>query len=332
MATNASVDLAHLPNPTDSALVGHARREYVRWLSIAKDLSPHTIRAYDGDVAAFERHLGRLATAAAIDQATVLGFVEMLRAEGLSVRSIRRRLSGVRGFCRWLVSQGVLVADPTAEIPVLAGRARTLPRVVPHHELDRLLCALRSNAGVKRDVDSGTVLRRPGACTTLLAVSLLIATGARVHEIVGLACRDVDVPGRGLRITGKGRRQRQVFLTNDWIAGLTEAYLTARSTLELTHPYVLFSSNGGPLTPSALRLRLSQAAEDAGLHVRITPHMLRHTAATQLIEAGVDIRFVQRLLGHASLTTTEIYTHVSDMALSRVVSDADVLGRLLVDN
>ena len=78
-----------------------------------------------------------------------------------------------------------------------------------------------------------------------------------------------------------------------------------------------------------MRSRLAKAASDASLRVKVTPHMLRHTAATQLIEAGVDIRYIQRLLGHASLATTEIYTHVSDRALRRVVSDADVLERLL---
>jgi integrase/recombinase XerD len=157
----------------------------------------------------------------------------------------------------------------------------------------------------------------------------MVATGARVHEVVSLSCSDIDLPGRSLRITGKGRRQRQVFLTNDWIATLTHAYLHARTVLNISHQQLLFNSNYNALTAPALRLRLVKAAEDAGLVIRVTPHMLRHTAATQLIEAGVDIRFIQRLLGHASLTTTEIYTHVSDTALSRVVTEADVLGRLL---
>jgi integrase/recombinase XerD len=78
-----------------------------------------------------------------------------------------------------------------------------------------------------------------------------------------------------------------------------------------------------------MRSRLAKATRAAGLGIHVTPHMLRHTAATQLIEAGVDIRYIQRLLGHASLSTTEIYTHVSDRALHRVVSDADVLGRFV---
>src|SRR5439155_15530118 len=99
--------------------------------------------------------------------------------------------------------------------------------------------------------------------------------------------------------------------------------------LGVEHPWLLFNLRHEPMTAAAMRARLIKAADAAGLRARVTPHMLRHTAATQLIEAGVDIRYIQRLLGHASLSTTEIYTHVSDCALRRVVSDADVLGRLL---
>jgi integrase/recombinase XerD len=161
----------------------------------------------------------------------------------------------------------------------------------------------------------------------------MVATGVRVSEAVSIRYQDVDVRGRSIRVVGKGRRERQVFLTNDWINGLTRTYLKTRVEIGVEHSQLLFNWNRDPLTASAMRSRLAKAARDAGLSTRVTPHMLRHTAATQLIEAGVDIRYIQRLLGHASLSTTEIYTHVSDRALKRVVSDADVLGRLgNVDN
>jgi integrase/recombinase XerD len=157
----------------------------------------------------------------------------------------------------------------------------------------------------------------------------MVATGVRVHEVVGFRCHDIDLAGRAIRLVGKGRRERQVFLTNDWITGLTASYLQARGRLDLPHSHLLFNLHYEPLTTAAMRSRLAKAARAAGITQRVTPHMLRHTAATQLIEAGVDIRYIQRLLGHASLSTTEIYTHVSDRALKRVVSEADVLGRLV---
>lgn len=303
-----------------------ARERYIRWLLATRDLSPHTIRAYDGDIAAFERYVGKRAGVEHLDGGNVRAFVDEQRSAGLSSRSIRRRASGLRGFCRWLQSCRLLEADPWATAPLSLGRPRKLPRLVPNHELDQLFASLRNAAAVssERVVDA---LARPYEATTLLAVALMVATGLRVSEVVSLRCRDIDLPGRDLRVVGKGLRERRVFLTNDWIASLTDAYLTTRANLHIEHDLLLFNRHGAPLTAAAMRSRLLTAGREAGLKNRVTPHMLRHTAATQLIEAGVDIRFIQRLLGHASLTTTELYTHVSDGALKRVVSDADVLGR-----
>jgi site-specific recombinase XerD len=303
-----------------------AREEYGRWLLVTRDLSPHTIRAYNGDLAAFERYLGARAAVSKIDRDCLVAFIEEQQAAGLSPRSIRRRASGVRGFCRWLLSRQLLDEDPWVGTTVGVGRSRKLPRILPASDLDRLVLFLRGAAGIE-SADEPRVLCRPHESTTLLAVALMVATGVRVNEVVSIECRDIDLVGRSIRIVGKGRRERHVFLTNDWITDLAAAYMRTRDELGLEHPRLLFNRRYGALTAPAMRSRLRKTAQDAGVRVRVTPHMLRHTAATQLIEAGVDIRFIQRLLGHSSLATTEIYTHVSDRALMRVVTDADVLGR-----
>jgi integrase/recombinase XerC len=309
--------------------IAEARGRYVRWLLVTRDHSPHTIRAYDGDVAALERYLGSSARVELLGRESLMGFLEHLQLAGLSPVSIRRRASGLRGFCRWLVSMSLLDADPWVGTTVAVGRSRRLPRTLPAHELERLLRALRAAAGVREEPTPHALLSRPHESTTLLAVSVMVATGARVHEVVNLRCDDIDLSGQTLRIVGKGRRERHVFLTNRWITDLTGAYLSARQVLGVEHQRLFFNTRGQSLTTAALRSRLIKAADSAGLQTRVTPHVLRHTAATQLIEAGVDIRYIQRLLGHASLSTTEIYTHISDGALRRVVSEADVLRRAL---
>jgi integrase/recombinase XerC len=311
----------------DGMQVREARERYIRWLSTTRDVSPHTIRAYDGDIAAFEKHLGPRAIVEQIDADALLGFVEHQRAAGLASKSIRRRASGLRGFCAWLLSARFLRADPWAGVTLSLGRSRKLPRPVATSDLDRLFTSLCERAGVDRKSVTDGTLTKPREATTLLAVALMVATGLRVSEVVSVRSRDIDLPGRNLRVLGKGLRERQVFLTNDWISSLATAYLTTRSSLGVEHDRLLFNSHRAPLTTAAMRSRLMKAGIDAGLARRVTPHMLRHTAATQLIEAGVDIRYVQRLLGHASLSTTEIYTHVSDHALKHMVSAADVLGR-----
>jgi integrase/recombinase XerC len=307
-----------------------AREQYVRWLFVTRDLSPHTVRAYGADIAALERHLGIRASVTEIDRDRLVAFMEVQRAAGLSSTTLRRRASGLRGFCRWLLLRRLLDNDPWTDVTVAVGRARKLPRIVPTHDLDCLLRSLRQSAGVGDVGQPEGLLARPHECTTLLAVALMVATGMRVAETVSTKASDVDLPGRSLRIVGKGRREREVFLPNEWITGLMTAYLRTREALGLEHPHLLFNWHHDPLTAAAMRSRLARAANAAGLTANVTPHMLRHTAATQLIEAGVDIRYIQRLLGHASLTTTELYTHVSDLALRRVVSDADVMGRLML--
>jgi integrase/recombinase XerD len=309
--------------------VSQAREQYVRWLLVTRDLSPHTIRAYDADIAALERYLGMRAPVELIDRDRLVSFIEFQRAGGLSSTSLRRRASGLRGFSKWLLARRLLDSDPWIGATVAVGRSRRLPRLLTTYELGRLIRSLRSAASAADEPATEAVRERPHETTTLLAVALMVATGVRVNEAVGITCRDIDLPGRSLRIVGKGRRERQVFLTNDWLKALTAAYLDTRAALGVDHPHLLFNRRLDPLTAAAMRSRLATAARDAGLHSHVTPHMLRHTAATQLIEAGVDIRYIQRLLGHASLSTTEIYTHVSDRALRQVVSDADVLGRRL---
>ncbi len=309
--------------------VSQAREQYVRWLRVTRDLSPHTVRAYASDVATFEQYLGAYAAVVEIDRDHLVAFLEHQQEAGLSATSIRRRASALRGFCRWLLLCRLVETDPWMGTTVAVGRARKLPRLVPAHELDRLFRSLRSAARLAGPVDERTVLTRPYEATTLLGVALMVATGVRVNEAVSIRCADIDLPGRTVRITGKGRRERHVFLTDNWLVGLTRAYLATRRALHVPHERLLFNGRREPLTAAAMRTRLKKAADRAGVGLRVTPHMLRHTAATQLIEAGVDIRYIQRLLGHASLSTTEIYTHVSDRALRRVVSDADVLGRLM---
>jgi integrase/recombinase XerD len=276
-----------------------------------------------------ERHLDPNIDVQELDRESLVSFIEAQKASGLSPASLRRRAAALRGFCHWLRSRNLLKSDPWSGTSLTLGRSRRLPRILSAHELNQLIEFLKQAARV--DIggtpDPHLVAKRFHESTTLLAVTLMVATGVRVHEVVGIGYEDIDLPSRSIRLIGKGRRERQVFLTNDWLTSLTGAYIEARSNLCLPHAQLLFNLHYEPLTPPAMRSRLAKAGAAAGLSSRVTPHMLRHTAATQLIEAGVDIRYIQRLLGHASLSTTEIYTHVSDRALRRVVSDADVLGR-----
>lgn len=291
------------------------------WLRSTQDLSPHTVRAYDDDVRSFVRFLGHPFAVSDLTEAHFYRYVEHLSSErNLSPTSVRRRLSGLRRFCRWLHQEAIVDEDPMTTVHIRVSRPRRLPRAISDTDVRHLLASLT--------IDHRSMEQDPRSigCTTLLAVALMIGTGMRVGELVGLQARHVDLPSRTILVLGKGMRERYVYLSNDWIVQLIRSYVGPNPAPDSP---LLVNRSGRALTTAALRGRLKRTATQIGMTAPLTPHMLRHTAATQLIEAGVDIRFVQRLLGHASLTTTEIYTHVADKSLRHAVTEADVLGRVL---
>ncbi|MEO6324235.1 MAG: tyrosine-type recombinase/integrase, partial [Thermoanaerobaculia bacterium] len=213
---------------------------------------------------------------------------------------------------------------------------RRLPRSLTLTEIRLLLTAAIRLAGASHPNllrAPGTTLPRltPGApihgVAGLLTVELLLSTGIRVGELVRLRVGNLDSEGGVLLINGKGSRQRQVYVPGEQLHTLVAAYLTHRGVLPADAPLILLDGNQAP-TEAKIRTLLRDLTRQAGINRRITPHMLRHSAATLLLEAGVDIRFIQRLLGHASIATTQIYTHVSDVSLREAVARADVAQRL----
>lgn len=310
-------------------LMQDAHKAFVSWLVTTRGLSSHTVRAYSGDVGVLRDHLGHNAPVESLTREVIIDVVSSLREAGASDNSVRRRVAGMRRFTQWLVAGEHLATDPWAGLALKLPIAKTLPRAVPQSELDLLLRHLCRSAGVSPRQLPINALPRADDATTLVAVAVFIATGLRVSELASVRCADVDLAGASIRVIGKGRRERSVYLPSDWLVGLCRTYLGTRLELGVDHPFLLFNRALRPVTPPAMRGRLAKAGREAGLQRHVTPHMLRHSAATQLLEAGVDIRYVQRLLGHASITTTEIYTHVSDRALRNVVTNANVLGALM---
>jgi integrase/recombinase XerD len=310
------------------AMLDTSARDFIRWIGASKGLSAHTLRAYEGDLAALTRFLGGRLDAGEISAESIGAFVENQRLNGLSDATVGRRVAAIRGYLRWLVATGELQVDPLRDAPIKVRKPRRLPRAVPTSELGQLVGSLQHSAGLAElQLPKGDPLPSPHKATTLLAVGLMISTGVRVGEAVTIRCDSLNLSSRSIRIYGKGARERTVYFPAGWLLSLLESYICTRGELRISHDFLLFSRNGLPMSTSALRGRLAAASSGAGLNRVVTPHMLRHSAATELLDSGVDIRYVQRLLGHASINTTEIYTHVSDAALRKVITNANILER-----
>lgn len=312
-----------------------AAAQFLSHCERAKGLSANSLRAYAQDLADFAKFAGAGTPLQQIDPTCLLDYLDDLRSKrGRKPRTVRRRLACLKAFFKFAQRSGALPRSPFAELEVTVPVPRTLPRSLTLEEVRRLTHNARAGLQAASDRKTRQRIERLPADradrATILAVLLLCTTGMRVGELTRLTLGDIDPASGTIRIFGKGSRERTAFVTEPGLQSLLRHHIAERARAAAgTKDALLINRNGAPLTAQALRLRLRKRAERAGFERRITPHMLRHTAATLLIEAGVDIRFVQRLLGHRSITTTELYTHVSDRSLRAALEGAEVAQHLV---
>jgi integrase/recombinase XerD len=288
---------------------------FLEMLAAERGASLNTLQAYRRDLEDFRTHCGRLGDA---DAAQVRGYLAGLAERGLAPASQARRLSALRQFFRFLVADGLRQDDPTATVDRPKPR-RALPKVMSVADVDRLLAAARGEA----EAPDQTPSRRLASLRLLALLELLYATGLRVSELVSLPAS----AGRGAKpfisVRGKGGRERLVPLNGASHRAL-EGYLAAHAALGRGSSHWLFpaDSDSGHLTRQAFGRDLKSVAARAGLDpAKLSPHVLRHAFATHLLSGGADLRVVQTLLGHADISTTQIYTHILDERLRRLVHD-----------
>jgi integrase/recombinase XerC len=296
--TDASPD-AGLPEAMAEVLAA-----YERHLVGERDLTPHSVRAYVGDVAALLGHAVALGhqDVTGLELRTLRSWLARQQSLGAARTSLARRATAARVFTAWLHRTGRCPVDPGAALA--SPRAhRTLPPVLRRDETRLLL-----DAAAERAVGDGPVGLRD-----LAVLELLYATGIRVGELCALDLDDVDDQRRVVRVLGKGRKERVVpygvpaqQALDAWRRGGRR-----RLTRPASGPALFLGVRGGRLDQRAVRTLVHARLAEVPGAPDLGPHGLRHTAATHLLEGGADLRSVQELLGHASLATTQLYTHVS---------------------
>lgn len=283
--------------------LAEARAGFVEHLRRERDRSPHTVRAYDGDLASLLAHAVRLGVSApdGLDLMVLRSWLAKLRTTGASRATLARRGSTARSFTAWAHRRGLMPTDSGQQLATPRGR-RSLPDVLRPDEAVRL---------VEFEVDAGgdTIMD----LRDRLALELLYATGVRVSELCGLDLDDVDTARRVIRVMGKGRKERAVpygipaaRALDRWLADGRPCWVGTQSGTAL-----LLGVRGGRVDPRTVRTLVHRRLASVPGAPDLGPHGLRHSAATHLLEGGADLRSVQELLGHATLATTQIYTHVS---------------------
>jgi integrase/recombinase XerD len=265
-------------------------------LSAAR-LAPRTVEAYRRDLATLADWLRRPPSTVSTEE--LERWIAELRAAGLAPATIARRVASIRSYLRHLVLVGSVSVNAAAELE-LPRRIRRLPRTLSPGEAERLI-----------DAASGT---SPRALRDCALVELLYGAGLRVSEAVSLDRAGVDLDERLVRTVGKGGKERVVPVGRSAVEALRRYLARGRPHLDRKHrPELFLNAQGGALTRAGAFLILRRLAAKAGLEPeRVHPHLLRHSFATHLLEGGADLRSVQEMLGHADLSTTELYTHVTD--------------------
>jgi integrase/recombinase XerC len=285
---------AELPSDLQAALAAFRRH-----LAAERGLSPHTVRAYTSDVAELLEHAARLGAAAAgdLDLATLRSWLALTRSRGRSSATLARRAAAARAFTGFVAGRGLARVD-AGELLLSPGRSSRLPAVLTQQQAAALVTVEGDDPQALRD---------------RAILEVLYATGVRVAELCTLDVGDVDDGRRVLRVLGKGGRERTVPF------GLPAAHALAAWTRG-GRPFLHSAASGRALFLGVRGRRIDQRTVRRLVHARvravpgapdIAPHGLRHSAATHLVEGGADLRSVQEALGHATLTTTQIYTHVS---------------------
>ena len=276
--------------------------DFTTYLRDERNLSPHTLRAYEREIAGFvefARGEMGLARPREVTPATVRAYLAELHSRRLARVSVQRALAALRTYMRFLGREGMVEANPARVVPTPRA-PKPLPEVVGATDVAELLDALPATSAGRRD---------------RAALELLYAAGLRVSELVGLDLDDVDLSRRLTRVIGKGNKERVVPFGKKAELAI-RSYLPDRAAwrhqgqVSDGEEPLLVNQRGGRLSDRSLRRILDAAVHHVALVHRLHPHALRHAFATHLLEAGMDLRAIQELLGHTSLSTTQRYTHL----------------------
>ena len=313
------------PGPLPPALAA-ALAAFERHLRSERSLSPHTVRAYAGDIASLLGYASDqgIGTSEELGVTELRGWLAIQHESGAARATLARRGAAARAFTAFAYRRGWLATDPGPQLGTLKTR-RTLPHVLPQEEMAGVLTGLDKAA--RRAGSARLPSGEPGspgqrteaeaeAAVTLrdsAVLELLYATGIRVSELCGLDGGHLDQGRRTVRVRGKGDKERTVPVGVPALRAVTRWLDAGRPALATaaSGPALFLGVRGGRLDPRTARRIVHERLREAGTTRDAGPHGIRHSTATHLLEGGADLRSVQEILGHSSPATTQIYTHVS---------------------
>jgi len=293
--------------------------DYLAHLKHVRNYSPETVRAYESDCGQFIGFLEARLQAGSppdprrVDPLAVRAFLANLHEKDEKRSTMARKISSLRSFFGWMRREGIVAANPAAEI-VTPRQERRLPRFLDQEEVVTLC----------ESPDAG----KPLGARDRAILELLYATGMRVSELAGLVLMDLHPRENEIKVMGKGSKERWVYFGGKAREAM-DRWLEARRRLAASQKSdaLFVNARGTPLTDRSVRRVVARYVTEAALRRKISPHGLRHSFATHLLNRGADLRAIQELLGHASLGTTQRYTHVGTEQMMAVYNTAQAAIR-----
>lgn len=278
--------------------------EYIEYCEYRKRLDSKTLKAYRIDLKQFETFCINLPDCFAKN--SVDDFITSLHKH-YKPKTVKRKIASLKAFFHYMEYRELLTENPFSKIDIRFREAKLLPKTIPFHSIQTFLSTIYAQ---KELAESEYQLR---CCIRDIAViELLFATGMRISELCSLKPSDIDLESNNILIYGKGARERIIQLGNqEVIAALVLYQETFKEDIEICG-YFFVNRLKHKLSDQSVRFMINHYVGLAGISQHITPHMFRHSFATLLLEQDVDIRYIQKMLGHSSISTTEIYTHVSN--------------------
>lgn len=273
--------------------------EFIDYCAFRRNLNSKTIKAYSTDLKQMSEYIKNL------DKTSICSYISYLH-KTYKPKTCRRKIATLKAFVHYLLIEDIIETNPFDKIETAFREPILLPKTIPLNIIKNMLAIAYDNYR-----NSSTEYSQKNSLREIAVMEMLFATGARVSEICSLTPNAVDLPNHTIKIFGKGSKERIIQIENDDVLKILAEYYAVFEKDIQNCGWFFVNKLHRRLSEQSVRELVNKYAELAESSIHITPHMFRHSFATLLLEEDVDIRYIQKLLGHSSITTTQVYTHVS---------------------
>lgn len=291
--------------------------DYLKDCSLRKRLSQKTIRAYKIDLRQYFEFVGEKKD----DLKIINDYIHFLNKKYSKYKTVKRKIASIKAFYSYLEYEEIITFSPFNKIRTKIKEPKMLPKIIQKEDLNRIFTLLFNNLS-----NANTEYKKKLALRNITIIELLFSTGIRISELCNIHTNDISFKDRSLKIFGKGSKERILYLGSDQVIDFLKKYIDSNAVTDAENNYIFLNKFNEQLSEQTVRILLKNIENELKLSVHITPHMFRHMFATTLLEKEVDIRYIQNILGHSSISTTQIYTHVTYLKQKQIMIEKNPMN------